>query len=43
MHHSVEDLGTMVEKLAGNDRSMLWIHEGNETEEPFPDEDDNVN
>ena len=43
VHHSAEDLGTMVEKLAGNDGSMAWIHEGNEMEEPFPDEDDNVN
>ena len=42
VHHSAEDLGTMVEKLAGNDGSMAWIHEGNEMEEPFPDEDDNV-
>ena len=42
VHHSAEDLGTMLEKLAGDDASMAWIHEGNKMEEPFPGEDDNV-
>ena len=35
-------MGSIMEKLAGDDARMAWIHHGNNAEEPFPDEDNNV-
>ena len=38
------ELGSMVEKLAGDDARMRWINHGNnDTDRSFSDEDNNVN
>ena len=37
--YSKEDPRSIVEKLAGDDVRMLWIHYGNRTKEPFLDQE----
>ena len=39
---SEQEMGSVVEKLAGEDAMMAWIHQGNDAAEHFPDEDNNV-
>ena len=42
VHYSKEDLGSIVENIAGNAGRMMWMYHGNGNEDPFPDEDNNV-
>ena len=42
VEYSDEQLGTIVEKIAGDAARMAWIDEANEPDDPFPEEDNNV-
>ena len=44
VNYDKAELGSMVEKLAGDDARMRWINHGNnDTDRSFSDEDNNVN
>ena len=42
VHYSKEDVGSIVEDLTVNAGRMVWIHHNNGTEDPFSDEDNDV-
>ena len=42
VYYSKEDIGSIMEELAGDAGRMTWMHHGDGIKEPFPDEDDNI-
>jgi hypothetical protein len=42
VNYSPQQLGTMVEKIAGDDAMMAWIDKANDAEDEFPEEEDDV-
>ena len=42
VNYSPQQLGTIVEEIAGDDAMMAWIDKANDAEDQFPEEDDDV-